>query len=42
MEAILVVLAMVALALAALEWGADSRPIIGDTHTNHLPRWFPL
>jgi hypothetical protein len=42
MEAIIVVIGLVALGIAAQYWGVDSRPGIGDSRTDRGERWFPL
>jgi hypothetical protein len=44
MEAILIVIGLVAFGVAAQEWGTDSRPVVADTHTDPVPspRWFPF
>jgi hypothetical protein len=41
MEVILIVLGFAAVGLAAQRWGVDSRPVIGDSHTDRGQRWFP-
>jgi hypothetical protein len=42
METMVFVIGLILIALASQRWGVDSRPGLGDGHTERVERWLPL